>query len=166
MPAPPLDDLPRRAFVLGLAAVPLYAKAPFQTFTSDQAALIEALIDCIIPSDADPGAKEVGVLYYLDKQLAGPLKRFVPSYESGLLGLQQLCRDATQTDLDQLAFDRRTAFLQSIEKSGPPEAQVFFRLLIEQTMQGFYGSPENGGNRDEASWRMLRVTELFDGHTH
>jgi gluconate 2-dehydrogenase gamma chain len=162
LPARSSTDLGRRTFVFGLASLPLYAKAPLQTFTADQAALIETLIDCIIPADTDPGAKEAGVLYYLDRQLAGPLNRFLPVYRDGLPLLQKLCPQA----LPELSLEARTSFLQGIEKSGPPEAQSFFRLLIEQTMQGFYGSPENGGNREEASWRMLHITEMFDGHAH
>ncbi len=30
-------------------------------------------------------------------------------------------------------------------------------MVLAHTMQGFYGSPRHGGNRDYASWRMLRV---------
>jgi hypothetical protein len=33
-------------------------------------------------------------------------------------------------------------------------------------MQGFYGSPTHGGNRDEASWKMLGIQEIMGGHQH
>lgn len=33
----------------------------------------------------------------------------------------------------------------------------FFGLLVDQTMQGFYGDPRHGGNREGASWKMLGV---------
>lgn len=33
----------------------------------------------------------------------------------------------------------------------------FFSLLVDQTMQGFYGDPRHGGNRDGTSWKMLGV---------
>jgi len=31
----------------------------------------------------------------------------------------------------------------------------FFDLLVDQTMQSFYGDPRHGGNREGASWKML-----------
>ena len=31
----------------------------------------------------------------------------------------------------------------------------FFRLVRDHTMQGFYGSPRHGGNRDYVSYKML-----------
>jgi gluconate 2-dehydrogenase gamma chain len=31
----------------------------------------------------------------------------------------------------------------------------FFAQLVDQTMQGFYGDPRHGGNREGASWKML-----------
>ena len=42
----------------------------------------------------------------------------------------------------------------------PQDPRVFFRLLVEQTTEGFYADPGNGGNKDEAAWKMIgyRVT--------
>jgi hypothetical protein len=40
-------------------------------FSDDEAALVEAVTEQIIPADQDPGAKEAGVVYFIDKQLAG-----------------------------------------------------------------------------------------------
>jgi gluconate 2-dehydrogenase gamma chain len=33
----------------------------------------------------------------------------------------------------------------------------FFNLIRAHAMQGFYGDPRHGGNRDEASWKMLGI---------
>jgi gluconate 2-dehydrogenase gamma chain len=33
----------------------------------------------------------------------------------------------------------------------------FFGYLVDHTMQGFYGDPRHGGNRDGVSWKMLRL---------
>ncbi len=30
-------------------------------------------------------------------------------------------------------------------------------MVLDHCMQGFYGSPRHGGNKDYASWRMLGV---------
>jgi gluconate 2-dehydrogenase gamma chain len=35
----------------------------------------------------------------------------------------------------------------------------FFELVRNHTMEGYYGSPRHGGNRDAVSWRMLGLDE-------
>ncbi len=46
---------------------------PWQFFTPEEGAFIEALVDRLIPADDDvPGAKWSGVAVYIDRQLAGP----------------------------------------------------------------------------------------------
>lgn len=39
------------------------------------------------------------------------------------------------------------------------ENRTFFELVRQHTMEGFYGSPRHGGNRDAVSWRMLGLAE-------
>jgi Gluconate 2-dehydrogenase subunit 3 len=57
-----------------LAAIPLYAAGALETFSREEARPVEALCDQVIPEDT-PGAKQAGVLYCIDRQLAGPLRR-------------------------------------------------------------------------------------------
>src|SRR5205807_5986419 len=104
----------------------------------------------IVPADDAPGAKQAGVLYYIDRQLAGPLKRFAARYHTNLPAFR---------DLPDLPFAAQTAFLSNLK--GEPAS--FFQLVIDHTMQGFYGSPEHGGNRDEASWKMLGIQGMIGG---
>jgi hypothetical protein len=39
-------------------------------------------------------------------------------------------------------------------------------MVLEHTMQGFYGSPEHGGNLNDASWKMLDIEHVMGGHSH
>jgi gluconate 2-dehydrogenase gamma chain len=34
----------------------------------------------------------------------------------------------------------------------------FFQIVVDHSMQGFYGDPRHGGNRDGASWKMLGLS--------
>ena len=43
------------------------------------------------------------------------------------------------------------------------ESSPFFQMVVDHTMQGFYGSPEHGGNKDEASWKMLGIVDVMAG---
>src|SRR5947209_3795304 len=48
-------------------------EVPLRFFTRPQAAVIEAACERIVPADEHgPGAKETGVVIYIDRQLAGP----------------------------------------------------------------------------------------------
>jgi gluconate 2-dehydrogenase gamma chain len=155
----------RRLFVLSAAAgavAPLYA-GPLVTFTAEEGKLLEALVDQVIPADeTSPGAAQAGVVFYIDKQLGGPLKRFEPQYRLGIPLIQSACRARTGKEFLVLPFGERTAFLQSLDGVNAS----FFAMIVDHTMQGFYGSPEHGGNLNEASWKMLGIEGVMGGHNH
>ena len=155
----------RREFLVA-AAIPLYAAGPFETFSSEQARLVEALCDQVIPADDLPGAKQAGVLYYIDRQLAGPLHRFQAAYHDGLSKLPDACQNRTGRDFVDLPFPDQTKFLLDVEAGRVEKLDSFWRLVIDHTMQGFYGSPAHGGNRDEVSWEMLGIRDVMERHKH
>ena len=143
----------RRSFLAAGLAVPLYAAGPLETFSAVEARIVEALCDQIVPADDAPGAKAAGVLYYIDRQLAGPLKRFAPRYRSGLPAFAKV---------PDLPWAEQTAFLRTLTG----ESASFFNLVVDHTMQGFYGSPSHGGNQGEVSWKMLDIVPMMGGHSH
>jgi gluconate 2-dehydrogenase gamma chain len=150
-------DATRRQFVVLAAAAPYAVDAArLGYFSETDATWIEAIMARIIPTDQDPGAREAGCLYYLDTQLRGALKRFAPAYESGLRGFRE--GNPKFLELDEAG---QIAALEVVEKS------PFFTMLVDHTMQGFYGSPVHGGNKDEASWKMMRIDKYMGaGHWH
>ena len=154
----------RREFLV-VAAMPLYAAGPLQTFSSDEARLVEALCDRIVPADDAPGAKEAGVLFYIDRQLAGPLRRFAPAYHENLTRLAVSCKESTGRDFVDLLSMRQTEFLRHLANGAEPLSS-FFTLVVDHTMQGFYGSPQHGGNRGVVSWEMLGIRDVMEGHKH
>lgn len=157
--------IPRRAVLVAAAGAPLYSAGPLKVFSAADASLIESICEQVIPADQDPGARQAGVLYYIDRQLSGALRRFTSVYRERLPSFRAVCRERMNGDFEHLSFDRQTEFLKSLETDGPDDLRIFFQLVIDHTMQGFYGSPKHGGNRDEVSWRMLKV-EQFMGEDH
>jgi len=151
----------------GAAASPLLKKfdrptGPWRFFTADEAALVDLLCQQIIPTDDAPGAKEAGCVNYIDRQLAGVHQRFQGKYRQGLQSLQQTCQKLHGKDFAHLSWDEQTTLLKTIESNrGPkdlwkdPAQGEFFTLLRNHTMQGFFGSPRHGGNRDWVSFKML-----------
>ena len=66
----------------------------------------------------------------------------------------------------QLPWDDRTTLLLNLE-NGKVDKEIFsdggkaaFEMVLAHTMQGFYGNPRHGGNKDYASWRMIGVTPM------
>ncbi len=158
-----MKPITRQGFALSLAASALYS-GPLVLLTDEEAKLIEALTNQIIPSDDAPGAVEAGVVYYIDKQLAGPLQRFEPIYRKSIPLFRSACLQQTGQEFVTLPFAQQTAWLRQIERGS--SLTNFFALVIDHTMQGFYGSPQYGGNRAAASWKMLAIEDVMEGHTH
>ena len=150
----------RRLFLLASAAtLPAYA-GPLITFSSEEAKLIGALTDRIIPADDAPGALAAGVIFYIDQQLAGPLKPYADEYRNGIPKFQAACIAGTGKSFLQLEAAAQDSFLATQQRD------AFFNMVVDHTMQGFYGSPEHGGNKGEASWKMLGIEDVMAGHRH
>lgn len=161
--AVPNIKLTRRQFTLagaftGAAAVVgcRGSKPGSWDFLSDaHARTLAALCDQIIPADEFPSASQAGVVTYIDNQLARHYRRHSAAYRDGLDKLDVMSRqrlgnpfaDATPAQQLQIAID--------LEK----QHSNFFDLVREHTMEGYYGSPRHGGNRDAVSWRMLGLDE-------
>lgn len=119
----------RRLFLITLSA-PLYPAAPLTVLTADEAKVVETLCAQIIPADDWPGAKEAGVLYYgvlyyIDKQLAGPLARFSGEYKNGISALNSASSEQTGRSFADLSFAEQKQFLQGVEAARDSELNKF-----------------------------------------
>jgi gluconate 2-dehydrogenase gamma chain len=151
----------RRLFVISAVAAtasPIYA-GPAVTLKENEVKFLEALVDQIVPADDTPGALQAGVVFYIDKQLAGPLKRFREAYATGIPAFRTACEAKTGSDFLALTSNERAGFLRG-------HSSPFFNLVVDHTMQGFYGSASHGGNLNDASWKMLGIENVMGGHAH
>ncbi|HEV7275254.1 MAG TPA: gluconate 2-dehydrogenase subunit 3 family protein [Devosiaceae bacterium] len=154
-------------------------------FNDEEARFIEAVVERLIPADPRwPGAAEAGVLYYIDHQLAsaygaggrmylrgpwvpdaapeqGYQLRFSPAelYRIGIEEARAQIRDTTGSefwDLTPAAMDSALKDLETGRTQLPSlPAAVFFETLLANTIEGFFGDPAYGGNRDMVGWRMV-----------
>lgn len=150
----------------GAALLSACARPPrrWRCLSDDEASLVSAICQQIIPADDFPGAVEAGVPIFIDRQLSGTYRRHQESYRSGLAGVQAACGKMFGRKFEALKWDDQTAVLKAIEAGKAPadgwrsqSQRSFFNLIRDHTMQGFYGSPRHGGNRDYASFRMLGI---------
>jgi len=138
------------------------ATSPWRFLTVKEAQTLGSICGQIVPSDQDPGAKEAGVVNYIDRQLLGYLKRHQKAYREGLAGIDQTSLALAGREFTELPLDQQLDVLKALERNEAPgrvwkkrSAKAFFDLVVNHTMQGFYGDPRHGGNRDGVSWRML-----------
>jgi gluconate 2-dehydrogenase gamma chain len=116
---------------------------------------LTAICDQIIPADDYPSASQAGVLTYIDRQLVRHFRRFQDDYRKGLHEANQLSRKQCGLDLAAASPPQQLAIVTALSQQNTK----FFELMRTHTLQGYYGAPRHGGNRDAVSWRMLGLDE-------
>ena len=130
----------------------------YKVLTAPQAATVGAIAEQLVPADDYPGAKEAGVVQFIDSKLAGPYGKFyVDRYDAGLATVDKVSHKIAGGDFASLGSEQQVNVLRALEAGieGDPSAQEFFRLIAEHTFEGYYGDPEHGANRNGESWKML-----------
>ncbi len=128
--------------------------------TSRQTALLQVLVNRIIPADDAPGGWEGGVRDYLARQFEGDLKSQLPLYRLGLDALDAESRAVYNAPLDRLPTTVQDELLAQIElgevvTAWPIDPPTWFRRVVDHCAEGYYSDPANGGNPDAASWKMI-----------
>ncbi|HZY18280.1 MAG TPA: gluconate 2-dehydrogenase subunit 3 family protein [Ramlibacter sp.] len=158
------------------------ASAPYLFFSAPEAAFMEAAVDRLIPPDElGPGAREAGVVNYIDRQLAGAWGAGERLYRSGpwqagspSQGYQlpftpaELFRNALRalsqqgqgaTPFEKLPGEQQDAWLTRLQNGGQDlegvPSKSFFESLLALTVEGYFSDPAYGGNRDGRSWAMI-----------
>jgi gluconate 2-dehydrogenase subunit 3-like protein len=146
------------------SAIPL----KFEFFTPEQAAEIDAITARIIPSDETPGAREAGVVYFIDRALKTFASDHQKIFSEGLPELQARARELFPNveKFSTATPEQQDAILHSLDKESPaverpfrprPEAESIFETLRSFTIHGFLIDPESdkGGNRDGVGWKVI-----------
>lgn len=131
------------------------SKSPWRFFSMAEARTVEALCGQIVPADRDPGGAQAGAVCFIDRQLTRFYKPLRKTYRQGIAAVDRESLAFAGRPFADLTAESQLAVMKRIERK--PETKPFFDLLVAHTMQGFYGSPRHGGNRDRASWKMLGV---------
>jgi hypothetical protein len=140
----------------------------FEFFTPEQAAEIDAITARIIPTDETPGAREAGVVYFIDRALNTFASDYQKNFNDGLPELQARTREIFPNieKFSAATPEQQDEILRSLDQDRPaverpfrsrPEAQHFFETLRSFTIHGFLIDPESdtGGNRDGVGWKVI-----------
>lgn len=130
------------------------AGAPqFTWFDPATAHEIGAIAAQIIPDDDTPGAERAGVIWFIDRALAGYDADKQELYRRGLAEAQAKRAELFpgSASIAGLPAGRQIALLKAIEKT------EFFQQVRFHTILGFFGHPRHGGNRDMTGWKLIGV---------
>ena len=135
-------------------------REPLETLTEPEAATLEAIAARLIPSDATvPGAAEARAAHYIDRALGGALAGSLDTYRSGLVSVDAYAQASKGAPFAQLAPANQDAVLADLERNSATGfdggSAGFFALVLSHTMQGTFGDPFYGGNRNFAGWDLI-----------
>lgn len=144
--------------------------------------ILEQAVERIYPEDKNgPGAIELGVPYFIDKQLAGPYGNNVKDYRQGpfsngngsaadsslnrgdilINGLRKMSEESLSrfdVNFDEATEEQQTEILRDFDEDKVKvkgiSSKAFFSLLRTLTLEGVYSDPLYGGNRDMQGWKM------------
>jgi gluconate 2-dehydrogenase gamma chain len=132
--------------------------------SADQSAVLKGIVARLIPADANgPSATDAGAAAYIETALGGGLggglKGLAPFYNAGLSAVDAYATSAYGAAFTALSPDKQDAVLSDIESGKAtgftPTSDAFFRAIQEHTLQGMFGDPVYGGNKNFAGWDLI-----------
>lgn len=166
------------------AAQPPISPRSERFFSPAERAIVDAVTARLIPSDeSGPGAREAGVVDFIDLQLGGyygrgqrwymqgpfpePLETQGYQFQeppagfwrAGLAAMESHCVESYGAGFVDLTPETQDAVLQAMEDGEVDFATVpaakFFDFMHEMTIEGFFCDPVHGGNRDMIGWHFV-----------
>ncbi len=123
----------------------------FQTLSEEEAEELQAIAARIIPTTDTPGAKEAGVIYFLDNVLEDTREEELFLLRQGLIELKA-----------SVALSFGAAYFHQLEEAQQDQAlieiedTVFFDTIRYLTIAGMFSLPEYGGNRDYVGYDLIQ----------
>jgi gluconate 2-dehydrogenase gamma chain len=150
-----------------------------------EAPFIEAVVDHMVPKDElTPSGTDIGIATYIDRALAGswgkgdrlymqgPWGKGTPNqgyqlpltpaalFRAGIEGSNTYCRKTFGKTFDKCTAQQKETFLKDLSAGkitfeGGLPGRGFFGALYQTVMEGMFGDPIYGGNKDKVVWKML-----------
>ena len=130
-------------------------------FNAQDAETVSALAERIMPgAPGKPGARDAGVLNYIDLALSGAYADLQDFYRRGLASLNAYAHKTHNAAFVRLDAAKQDEILIALEDGTAseftwPGAQEFFNTVRVHTMEGMFADPLYGGNKNFAGWRLV-----------
>jgi gluconate 2-dehydrogenase gamma chain len=116
-----------------------------------ETAIVDAIASQIIPTDATPGAREAGVVFFIDRALATFFAHMAVEFRAGLTEFTRGCQ-ARYPDVEtfaSLSAELQVEWLKVVEHS------PFFDRMRQLTVIAMFSDPKYGGNRNGLGWQLI-----------
>ena len=135
----------------GMASADSADRTALFVLTPAQARDVEAIASQIVPSGATPGAREAGVVYFIDHIHHGIWASGAKEFLDGLTEFQAACakHHPGAAQFADLAADDQLAYLKQIERT------PFFGQMRFLTVLGLLALPSYGGNANKVGWQLV-----------
>ena len=160
------SEISRRAIIATVAIVPVAALTaaaqtpPASALSDVQLRILAAFVDRLIPKDElGPSASESDVPIYINRALGDYLVGEKTAFIEGLEATDAYARRSQNRSFVDLTADQQDALLTSMENGsaeGFSNARAFFNRARRLTMEGMFGDPYYGGNKNFAGWDLIR----------
>ncbi len=121
---------------------------------------LAALVDTLLPREGDaPGGLEAGVMTYLERELArDELASARRLCMRGAMQLDRVAQARSGSAFAAASTPERDAVVGAMlagEGRGPGfDPPRFVHLVLSLALEGLFGDPAHGGNRDGVGWRF------------
>jgi gluconate 2-dehydrogenase gamma chain len=130
-------------------------------FNQEDAATVVAFTERLMPgAPGMAGARDAGVLNYIDLALAGAYADQQDFYRRGLTSLDAYCQKTHKASFTQLGEAQQDEVIGALEAGKAseftwPSQQAFFNTLRTHTFEGMFADPVYGGNKDFSGWKLV-----------
>jgi gluconate 2-dehydrogenase gamma chain len=160
-------NISRRTVITSAALVPVAAissaaqtAAGESALSAAQLRILEAFVDRLIPKDElGPSATECGVPVYINRSLGDYLAPEKAAFIAGLEATDAFARRTEDRAFAELSAEKQDQVLTAMDNgtaAGFPDARAFFGRVRRLALEGMFGDPSYGGNRNFAGWDLIR----------
>lgn len=134
-------------------------RSKWLVLTDAEAAGIDAIAALIIPGGATPGAREAGVVNFIDRSLDTFAAEQRPLFTAGVAELDRRAAGAhpSAKSFAALGEAQQIAMLHDLERA----KSDFFTAMLAATAAGMFSNPDYGGNKDKIGWKMIGFEDRF-----
>jgi gluconate 2-dehydrogenase gamma chain len=175
-----------------MAAAQPASGTAWKVLKPDEVSLLQPILSRLVPADENgPGAREAGVVNFIDRQLTtawatgdqfyaeGPFQAGTPTqgYQDHRSPAQMLREGLARfgevvasrgKKFEDLGPQEQDQLLTQLEKGqldlSPVPGPLFFQTLLDVTMEGFFSDPIYGGNQELAGWKLVGFPGYYSSY--
>ncbi len=132
----------------------------FEVLTLEEATELGAIVAQIIPTTDTPGAREAGVIHFLDAAFGTFFARMLDPIRGGLDAVQAKVAESHESSpmFSSLSDDEQIAVMKGVE------SESYFGLMRFVTVVGMFSHPKYGGNKGKVGWDMIGFDDRHVWH--